>query len=600
MKEKETGPDRNRLFIVASLIGILAIAAIVIIFVISPFSDSGESESAPPVASGIEEVIISTVPQEELPAMPPDTTGLEETPPEWKNPAQGGTFTIPAILRFTEGEVIIERDGESTYGYDRINLYPGDLLEIKDGTTAIIRFFEGSISVLEGPSKVEIVRSEVTGKGTDAYASVELQLDVGNVLNKVGDLFTGRSSHKVSTANTIAGAWGTIYQVIVSPEGITLCKVSEGEIKTAYIGRDAEGKSGAFVTTLKAKINNTIEIPAIKPDMLPTLAKNLGLLDQDPPAIRKHLASLLRQKIVESRDTGISRPTSSKPATELSRQFQGTVTVNGEPVPDGTVIKAIIGSTEVKSVRTIGSRYSIDLGSEYANKDVILMVNDTKARTVTYQMNPEKNIDLEITTITPKPTHTTTSDDQPPKTTDNGGSIISQPALSPSITPKKTSILLPGEIIYVTDLKDGQQRIRKGPHTQNLTCLQPDKGYWIYAEQDIVFASLQLSPGWNFIIWREPVDNIYGASEAVGVPSNEIDLTLIQDVIENYENVPVLVLHLGPDKSTAYLHKSPLIGDILKIGRDQGYYVHADWSDLSKSIHLSGADLIDIDPYFEN
>ncbi|MFO8100742.1 MAG: hypothetical protein R6U37_01025 [Dehalococcoidia bacterium] len=605
MEERKAGSSRSRLFALSALIGIIIIAIVVIIFVASPFSDSGEeeNESSSTAASSFEEVVISTAPQQDLPAMP-EGTELEEIPSEWENPAQGGTFTIPAILRFIEGDVTVERDEGMIDGYDMMKLYPRDFLQIQEDTTVTIHFFEGSVSVLEGPTEVTLTASEVSGTAGDAYADIEIQLDAGNVINKVGGLFTGHSSHKVSTANTVAGAWGTIYQVIVSEEGVTECKVSEGTIKTAYIAMDAEGKSSALVTVLKAEINNTIRVPAIKPDLLPIVAKKLNLPDQDIPTIRKHLISLLRQKVALVRDTGdlqptSTEPTSPEPTSTIPHQIQGSVTINGEPAPDGTVIKAFIGSTEIKSVKTVGARYSIELNSRYLLRDVTLTVNYIEAKTVNYQITSEGNIDLAITIKTPEPTETGSSIEQPLETTDIGDIVISQPSPSPTSEPEITPPPLPGKIIYVAGSKEGLRNIRKGPDTQELIYLQPEKEYWIYSEQEIFFASLPMNPGWNFIIWRD-YQNTQSTSETMNTSSIETNLTPIEEVIEDCANVPVIVLHLDKDKSTPYLYKSPPVGDIPQIEREQGYYVHANWADPSQLIYLSGAELMAVDPCFEN
>ncbi len=271
----------------------------------APTTTTPETE-APTQAIG-EGVVLSSLPQSALPEMPQ----VPDAPEESIGQAAEDESSIPAILKFEEGTVNVQRDSKSIESQDGMEIYPGDYIVIEGETKATIYFFDGSISVIEGPCGIEFLISEQTNDDT----AIELQLDSGNIITKVGNLLTSKSSHRVRTANTIAGAWGTIYEIIVTPEGITRCTVSSGKIRTAYVGLDAKGKSGVFTAILEAKTRNTIDIPPVSGERLAELAESLNLTDKDTKTILDHLDERLDTEAITrtTKPTTAPRPTSSTP-----------------------------------------------------------------------------------------------------------------------------------------------------------------------------------------------------------------------------------------------------------------------------------------------
>jgi len=203
--------------------------------------------------------IISNLPQTELPKMP-QTQPLDSLPEKWKNQSPEEDPQMPAILKFDGVGVSVQRYGSSITVQDGMEILVGDHITIGQDADATIYFFDGSVSVLDGPCETRYSKANyVNGNDTE----IEIKLESGSVITKVGDLFSSASSHKVRTANTVVGAWGTVYQVIVDVHLNTIVKVSEDEIKVDYIDLDDDDEPVIKHVSLKSDNQNVIEVPPV-------------------------------------------------------------------------------------------------------------------------------------------------------------------------------------------------------------------------------------------------------------------------------------------------------------------------------------------------
>ncbi len=240
------------------------------------------SDSADYLGEG---VILSTLAPDQLPQMPqiPITSHVPEA---WNVQGQEYSSMVPAVLKFTGGKVNVQRDGKSIESQDGMELLPGDWLIVEKEASAFIHFFEGSTSVLEGPCEAEFLQSTRNHEGD---TQIELQLDKGSIVSKIGKLFSSNSSHKIRTSNAVIGAWGTVYEVAVTSQGATVSKVSEGKIGVAYVAEDRKGQPETITITIAADEQNVIEIPPIDEAVIRDLAQILGLSEQDIEAILDYL-----------------------------------------------------------------------------------------------------------------------------------------------------------------------------------------------------------------------------------------------------------------------------------------------------------------------
>ncbi len=287
---------------------VVSLVAAIFIGVVAGLSIYSAATDSPPTPGEEEDekAVISTLSDEDLPSMP-QVPELGNSPDEWD---ETQAENVPAVLRFRDGdEVAIARNSEWIDGEDGMMVFVGDVVEVKEGTTATLHFLDGSVSALVGYCEAELVQSERADEGT----IVELEIDEGSIITKVGKLFSSSSSHKVRTPNSIAGAWGTVYRVKVFNDGETECSVSEGEIHVSYVEEDQEGKAFTRKAILKAKQSNAIRIPRLRAAVVSRLAEDLGLEDDNRKSVLDHLD----RELVKDRTQGIVNPNAADRSSQV-------------------------------------------------------------------------------------------------------------------------------------------------------------------------------------------------------------------------------------------------------------------------------------------
>lgn len=76
-------------------------------------------------------------------------------------------------------------------------------------------------------------------------------------------------------------------------------------------------------------------------------------------------------------------------------RFYGSVTLRGEPAPDGTLVKALIAGEEVGESKTVDSDYRLDVPGNYPGETVEFTVKELPAEeTATWESRGVKEVDL--------------------------------------------------------------------------------------------------------------------------------------------------------------------------------------------------------------
>ena len=125
--------------------------------------------------------------------------------------------------------------------------------------------------------------------------------------------------------------------------------------------------------------------------------------------------------------------TSADGPPPIPASFTGTVTVNGEPAPDGTAVFAFIDGDEIVNAATVNGEYDIEVSGS-AGATITFKIYDTVAATATWNSGEFTELDLSeegvvmsessgssgdsaapSTTSTPTPTVTITEGDIQPE-----------------------------------------------------------------------------------------------------------------------------------------------------------------------------------------
>ena len=148
--------------------------------------------------------------------------------------------------------------------------------------------------------------------------------------------------------------------------------------------------------------------------------------------------------------------TSADGPPPIPASFTGTVTVNGEPAQDGTVVLAFIDGAEIANAATVNGEYGIGVPGS-AGATITFKIYDTVAATATWNSGEFTELDLSVegvvtpkpsddsgdsaapsTTSTPTPTVAITGDIQPEQPTsapppEGSGASAESPEVAPTV-----------------------------------------------------------------------------------------------------------------------------------------------------------------------
>lgn len=146
--------------------------------------------------------------------------------------------------------------------------------------------------------------------------------------------------------------------------------------------------------------------------------------------------------------------TSADGPPPIPESFTGTVTVNGEPAPDGTVVLAFSDGDEIANAATVNGEYDIEVPGS-AGATITFKIYDTVAATATWNSGEFTELDLSAegvvtskfsggsddsaapsTTSTPTPTVAITGDISPEQPTsapppEGSGASAESPEVAP-------------------------------------------------------------------------------------------------------------------------------------------------------------------------
>ncbi len=223
----------------------------------------------------------------------------------------------PVILRILNGEVEIytTQEGKFVKASDGARLSESTRVRTQGDSLAVLQFFEGSSSKLEGQAEVVLATSRSlnvqplnTGKSNplDAIATIIRTLKkrlVGSGRAVAFDVLRGdvtvaaikdtdsRSSFEVRTLNSLGRVQGTLFEVAVNEQEGTIWEVSQGIIGVGAITTADDLNAAVVLTSLNAGYAIAIS-PLPQP-----WRQNSAILKQ----LRKSTENIVRKSVEEGR-----------------------------------------------------------------------------------------------------------------------------------------------------------------------------------------------------------------------------------------------------------------------------------------------------------
>ena len=143
-----------------------------------------------------------------------------------------GTATAKQIatLRILEGGVQVqEGDAAPQPGTDGAALNEGDIITTGPDGRAAIEYFDGSLTRLDFNTTFELVTLETIDNEAGSKV-IEASQTEGNSYNRVAELTDAESRFDIETPTATASVQGTVYAVLVSPDGSTTIATIDGTV----------------------------------------------------------------------------------------------------------------------------------------------------------------------------------------------------------------------------------------------------------------------------------------------------------------------------------------------------------------------------------
>ncbi len=131
-------------------------------------------------------------------------------------------------LNVTAGEVTLTTGTESQTlaAGQRVDVRPGDRIEVSDDGEAVLTLFTGQQSRLARGTTATLAALEQSGERTN----VRLEIAVGQAINSVQSLLGDGSNFEIDTPNATITVRGTEFLVAVRPDTLTQVASTEGTV----------------------------------------------------------------------------------------------------------------------------------------------------------------------------------------------------------------------------------------------------------------------------------------------------------------------------------------------------------------------------------
>jgi sugar lactone lactonase YvrE len=170
----------------------------------------------------------------------------------------------PAMLRILEGEVEVSGAVGSAPGpaADMTWLNSGSRLRAKQGSRAIVQFFDGSVAEIRGPAEVHLSRSQgLEGRPPGGPRSIGLEVLNGKATFSVAGQSSTHSLFNVRTPSSVGQVQSALLEVDVREGGGAIWEMSRG---TAWIGvMTADRDWAAAVALIRLNARDGAAAPAL-------------------------------------------------------------------------------------------------------------------------------------------------------------------------------------------------------------------------------------------------------------------------------------------------------------------------------------------------
>jgi len=254
-----------------------------------------------------------------------------------------GKYTNPsATLARMSGEVLLKKAGTGSWvrASSGTSLEIGDCIKTQTNSSAVIAFFEGSIS--EVGAETEICIKDLSVFGDTGSTSVKLHQEIGNTSNRVEKLVDPASRYEIETPDGVALVRGSVMSVMVL-KGMTIVDAIKGECWAIGEGKEVLLTEGTRSTMRKGQAPSPAVSPAVQAPSPPPVSAPPPLPSQDMDMMMVKSQPQLCPPTVETGDasTGKSQATlygeltsmGTAPVVQVSFEWG---TTSGGPYPNET------------------------------------------------------------------------------------------------------------------------------------------------------------------------------------------------------------------------------------------------------------------------
>ena len=160
-----------------------------------------------------------------------------------------GTATAKQIatLRIYEGQVEVQQgDAAPQPGEEGASLSEGDIVKTGSDGRAAIEYFDGSLTRLDFGTTFELITLETLDNDANSKV-IEASQTAGNSYNRVAELTDAESRFDIDTPTATASVQGTVYAVILNPDGSTTVATIDGTVSAGTGDTSTDVLSGTMV-----------------------------------------------------------------------------------------------------------------------------------------------------------------------------------------------------------------------------------------------------------------------------------------------------------------------------------------------------------------
>jgi len=147
----------------------------------------------------------------------------------------GGGPAVPCKISSVTGTVRVLKNGSTNpvNATNGMELAVGDTITTGNNGSANLTFFDGSVMEIKANSEILVNELSTASTGSTAVSLKEM---VGSTVNRVAKLVDSSSKYEVETPAAIAVVRGTVYDLLVQPNGFTTVKAEQDSVSFTASG----------------------------------------------------------------------------------------------------------------------------------------------------------------------------------------------------------------------------------------------------------------------------------------------------------------------------------------------------------------------------